>query len=63
MSFDAQAATAAYIDALGTAALTQAQAYTQGSHWLILWGLVVSVLASMCATRSPLMRRLKLTIC
>jgi uncharacterized membrane protein YccF (DUF307 family) len=38
MPFDANAATADYIDALGTAALAQAQAYTQGSHWLILWG-------------------------
>jgi STE24 endopeptidase len=58
MSFDAQAATAAYIDALGTAALTQAQAYTQGSHWLILWGLVVSVLASIIIVRGNLLARL-----
>ncbi len=58
MSFDAQAATAAYIDALGTAALAQAQAYTQGSHWLILWGLVVSVLASIIIVRGNLLARL-----
>jgi STE24 endopeptidase len=58
MSFDAQAATAAYIDALGTAALTQAQAYTQGNHWLILWGLVVSVLASIVIVRGNLLARL-----
>ena len=58
MSFDAQAATAAYIDALGTAALTQAQAYTQGNHWLILWGLVVSVLASIIIVRGNLLARL-----
>jgi STE24 endopeptidase len=58
MSFDAQAATAAYIDALGAAALAQAQAYTQGSHWLILWGLVVSVLASIIIVRGNLLARL-----
>ena len=58
MSFDAQAATAAYIDALGTAALAQAQAYTQGNHWLILWGLVVSVLASIIIVRGNLLARL-----
>lgn len=58
MSFDAQAATAAYIDALGTAALAQAQAYTQGNHWLILWGLVVSVLASIVIVRGNLLARL-----
>ena len=58
MSFDAQAATATYIDALGTAALAQAQAYTQGSHWLILWGLVVSVLASIIVVRGRWLERL-----
>jgi len=42
MSFDPQAATAAYIDALGADALAKAAAYTAGNHWLLLWGLVVS---------------------
>lgn len=52
MSFDPQLATAAYIDSLGADALAKAQAYTQGGHWLILWGLVVSVLASWLLVRS-----------
>jgi STE24 endopeptidase len=42
MAFDPNAATAAYIDSLGGPALEKAQAYTIGTHWLLLWGLVVS---------------------
>jgi STE24 endopeptidase len=42
MAFDPQAATAAYIDALGPAALEKAAAYTTGGHWLLLWGLLVT---------------------
>mgnify|MGYP001073996585 CR=1 FL=1 len=46
MSFDPQAATAAYIDALGADALAKAGAYTAGNHWLLLWGLVVSAVCT-----------------
>ena len=42
MTFDPAAATAAYIDALGSEALTKAAAYTNGGHWLLLWGLLVT---------------------
>ena len=42
MSFDPQAATAAYIDSLGADALAKAAAYTAGNHWLLLWNLLVS---------------------
>ncbi len=58
MPFDPQSATAAYIDALGADALATAQAYTHGSHWLILWGLVVSVLASCVVVRCRWLERL-----
>ena len=58
MSFDPQLATAAYIDTLGADALAKAQAYTEGSHWLILWGLVVSVLASWILVRGRWLDRL-----
>jgi STE24 endopeptidase len=45
MSFDPAAATATYIDGLGAEALATAAAYTSGSHWLLLWGLVISAAA------------------
>jgi STE24 endopeptidase len=51
MKFDPAAATAAYVDSLGPAALEKAAAYTAGNHWLILWGLVVTGLASWIIIR------------
>jgi len=57
MSFDPQAATAAYIDSLGTEALTKAAAYTAGNHWLLLWGLVVSAVVTWIVVRSRLLDR------
>ena len=43
--FDPAAATAAYLAQLPPEAHEKAQHYTQGGHWLVLWGFVVSVLA------------------
>ena len=57
MPFDPQSATAAYINSLGAEALAKAQAYTSGGHWLLLWGLVVSVLASFIVVRCRLLER------
>ncbi len=42
MSFDVQAATDNYINALGPEALAKAAAYTSGSHWTMLWGFLIS---------------------
>jgi STE24 endopeptidase len=58
MEFDPAQATAAYIDALGPAALAKAQAYTVGSHWLLLWGIVVSVIVSFIVIRLGFLDRL-----
>jgi len=58
MNFDPQAATAAYIDSLGTGALAQAAAYTAGSHWLLLWGLVVSGIGTWLIVRWRILDRL-----
>jgi len=58
MAFDPQAATAAYVDALGADALAQAAAYTAGNHWLLLWGLVVSALATWILVRWGVLDRL-----
>lgn len=58
MSFDPQAATAAYIDALGPDALAQAAAYTTGGHWLLLWNLLVSALVAWLVVRSGILDRI-----
>jgi len=58
MAFDPQAATAAYLDALGADALAKAAAYTAGNHWLLLWGLVVSALCTWVIVRWGVLDRL-----
>jgi STE24 endopeptidase len=55
MSFDPQAATAAYIDALGADALAKAAAYTAGNHWLLLWGLAVYAVVTWLIVRWGIM--------
>jgi STE24 endopeptidase len=49
--------TARYIDGLGTEALAKAAAYTSGTHWMLLWGLVVTALVSWIVIRSRLLDR------
>ena len=58
MPFDPQAATAAYIDALGADALAKAAGYTAGNHWLLLWGLVVSAACTWVIVRWGILDRL-----
>lgn len=58
MAFDPQAATAAYIDAVGTEALAKSASYTMGSHWLLLWGLVITVAIAWLIIRSGLLDRI-----
>ena len=58
MSFDPNAATAAYIDSLGQAALDKAHAYTIGGHWLLLWGLLVSAVVTWLIVRSAMLDKL-----
>jgi len=57
MSFDPQAATAAYIDSLGAEALAKAAEYTVGNHWLLLWNLLVSALVAWLIVRSGVLDR------
>jgi STE24 endopeptidase len=57
MSFDPQAATAAYIDSLGAGALAKAAAYTAGNHWLLLWNLLVAAVIAWIVVRSGLLER------
>ena len=58
MTFDPQAATAAYIDSLGAEALAKAAAYTAGNHWLLLWNLLVSALIAWLIVRSGVLDRI-----
>jgi STE24 endopeptidase len=57
--FDAAAATAAYLAVLTPAQHAKAQAYTQGGHWLLLWGAIVAVLASWLVLRSGVLVRVR----
>ena len=58
MAFDPAAATAAYVNGLGPAALEKAAAYTSGGHWLLLWGLVVTGLTSWIIIRLGILDKL-----
>jgi STE24 endopeptidase len=58
MAFNPAAETARYIDSLGPEALQKAANYTSGSHWLMLWGLLVSALVTWLVVRSGLLDRI-----
>lgn len=51
MKFDPAIETARYIDSLGPEALAKAAAYTSGSHWMLLWGLVVTAIVTWIIVR------------
>jgi STE24 endopeptidase len=58
MRFDPAAATKAAIDSLGPDALAKAANYTQGSHWLSLWGLLVAAVVTILFVRLRILDRL-----
>ncbi len=62
MSFDVNAATARYIDSLGTAALQKAHDYTVGKEWLLLWDLLVSAIVTWIIVRSGILDRIEAKI-
>jgi STE24 endopeptidase len=57
MAFDPNAATAAYIDSLGPAALQKAHDYTVGREWMLLWSLVVAGVVTWLVIRSGVLDR------
>jgi STE24 endopeptidase len=57
--FDPAAATAAYLATLSPAGHAKATAYTQGGHWLLLWGSLVTLAACWLILRSGLLARIK----
>ena len=56
--FDAAAATAAYLASVSPAAHAKAQAYTQGGHWLLLWGALVGIAVAWLVLRSGVLARI-----
>ena len=58
MAFDPAAETARYIDSLGPEALQKAASYTMATHWLMLAGIVVSVVVTWIIIRAGLLDRL-----
>ena len=59
MKSEAEAATTAYIDGLGQEALVKAANYTNGNHWLTLWGLVAAIIVTYLIVRSGLLIRIQ----
>ncbi|WP_199170580.1 M48 family metallopeptidase [Caulobacter sp. FWC2] len=55
--FDPAAATAAYLAQLPPEAHVKAQHYTQGGHWLLLWGFIISVLAAWVIIRTGVLTK------
>ena len=58
-AFDPAAATAQYLSILTPEAHAKATAYTQGGHWLLLWGAVVAVVVSWIILRTGLLVRIR----
>lgn len=57
--FDAAAATARYMATLSPEAHARATAYTQGGHWLLLWGWLVTVAVALLILRWGVLDRLR----
>jgi STE24 endopeptidase len=58
MAFDANAATARYIDSLGPSALEKAHDYTVGKEWMLLWSLLVAGVVAWLIVRSGVLDRI-----
>jgi len=58
-AFDPAAATAAYLAQLPPEAHVKAQHYTQGGHWLLLWGFIVSIVVSWIIIRTGVLTRVE----
>lgn len=58
-SFDAAAETAKYLAALPPEAHAKATAYTQGGHWLLLWGALIAILVSWIIIRTGVLAKIR----
>jgi STE24 endopeptidase len=61
-NFDPAAATAAYLAQLSPEGHLKATHYTQGGHWVLLWGFLVSVVVAFVILRSGLLHRIRKNI-
>jgi STE24 endopeptidase len=61
-NFDPAAATEAYLAALSPAGHLKAVHYTQGGHWLLLWGWLVSVAVAFVILRTGVLHRIRKNI-
>jgi STE24 endopeptidase len=57
--FDPAAATAAYLATLSPEAHAKATAYTQGGHWVLLWGTLIGILVSWIVIKSGVLVRVR----
>lgn len=57
--FDPVSATNAYLATLTPAEHAKATAYTQGGHWVLLWGTLVGILVSWLVIKSGVLVRLR----
>jgi len=57
MAFNPAAETARYIDSLGPEALQKAADYTSASHWMLLWGFIVSAFVTWIIVRTGILDR------
>jgi STE24 endopeptidase len=57
--FDPAAATAAYLAQLPPEAHIKAQHYTQGGHWVLLWGSLITILVAWIIIRTGVLRRVQ----
>lgn len=57
-AFDPAAATDAWLSTLSAAARAKAVAYTQGGHWLLLWGWLVGIAVAVIVLRTGVLARL-----
>ena len=61
-TFDPAAATAAYMATLSPEGHAKATAYTQGGHWLLLWGWLAAVVAAWLIIRSGVLVRTEIAM-
>ncbi len=57
-TFDAAAETARYLATLSPEAHAKATAYTQGGHWLLLWGTLIAIAVSWIIVRTGVLSRI-----